>query len=485
MTGYRLFLDENGDGVAEKEAFPGVGDPTNPIDPGLNPTVLQFDETGTTTGQDYGFKLRAYNARGYSESTWSYIKSAAEPATMSAPGQNIVAGSSTSIVLTWSVPDKQGADIVGFKVFRDAGAGTNFLAAADPTCGMETNPAPQTCKLTGLTPGDMYQIRMLAVNDVGDGPLSPVVAFKSATVPAKINTLINTEASFAPMLAYSWTAPADQGASVYGYQAEVLRIETGIATLWDSGGTPADPKIPLLVKFEGDDANAVGLVRQRQYKFHVAAVNSQGRGEWSEWASLTDPPRGFCLNAPNTPLNFKRHTDTPVAGKIKFQWDAIGDENAAGGDDIAAITYEVWAGAVTPSLRAEIALNYYEQAVPAGQTWKFYVRALNSGGQRSVATATLSMVSAELPGQPPSLTLQSTTAAQVVLTWTVPSNGGTPIQAYEVTSNDFATSVETLGTDTTYTFLAQNAGATVVYKVRARNRVGVGPAQEDTIVVAR
>merc|ERR1719162_2143769 len=46
MTGYRLFLDENSDGAAEKESFPGVGDPTNPIDPGLNPTILSFNEAG-------------------------------------------------------------------------------------------------------------------------------------------------------------------------------------------------------------------------------------------------------------------------------------------------------------------------------------------------------------------------------------------------------------------------------------------------------
>jgi hypothetical protein len=485
MTGYRLFLDTDSDGVSDEESYPGLGDPDNPIDPGLNPTQLFFDKTGVTTGNVYGFQLRAYNARGYSVSAWSYIKAAAEPAQMIGPAQNIIGGTSTSIALTWSVPNRNGGTMVGYKVFRDGGAGTDMLAAADPTCGMEQSPAPQACVISGLTSGDMYQIRMLAINEVGDGDLSDVIAYKAATVPAKITTLVNTEASFLPSLSYSWTSPADQGSAIFGFAAEVLRIETGISVSWTSGGTANNPVIPLNVAFTGDSANAVGLVRQRQYKFHVAAVNGMGVGEWSEWASLTDAPRGFCLNAPDTPLNAGRHSDTPVAGQVKVQWDAIDNENAAGGDDAAAVTYEVWAAAYGTdlTLRAEVSVNYYEQTVPSGQTWTFKIRAKNSGGQTSAFTAALDMVSAELPGQPATLSLSSTTATQVVMTWSVPTNGGSPITAYEVTNNDFVTFTSVENTAVTATLGAQPSGATLTYKVRARNAVGAGTAQDGTQLV--
>merc|ERR1719487_3235072 len=85
--------------------------------------------------------------------------------------------------------------MIGYKVYRDAGSGTEFLSAADPTCGRERHPAPQTCTMTGLTPGEQYQVRMLATNDVGDGELSDIFQFKAATVPAKITTLLNTDSA--------------------------------------------------------------------------------------------------------------------------------------------------------------------------------------------------------------------------------------------------------------------------------------------------
>jgi len=382
------------------------------------------------------------------------------------------------------VPNSNGGTMVGFKVFRDSGSGTDMLAAADPTCGMEQQPAPQRCTITGLTAGDFYQIRMLGTNEVGDGELSPVISMKSATVPAKMDAPRNTIGSFLPQLAYAWSTPADQGSVIYGFQAEVFRIETQVATLWSSGGTAANPVIPEDVTF--DAASGVGLVRQRQYKFHVAAVNSMGRGEWSEWASLTEAPRGFCLNAPDTPLAPGRHPDAPTAGKVKITWTAIADENAAGGDDVAAVRYEIWAGAVELTLRGETTSageNSFEQAVPSGQTWKFKVRSKNSSGQTSAFTALLNMVSALLPNIPPTLGLSSTTATQVVMTWTVPTNGGTPITSYEVSNNNFATFITVANTDTTYTYLAQPAGATVTYSVRARNAVGPGPGQSDTQLV--
>jgi len=483
MTGYRLYLDTNADGIADEQSYPGAGDENNPIDSQLNPTQLYFDKTGVLTGNIYGFQLRAYNARGYSLSAWSYIKAASEPAAMVIPGQDIRAGSPTSIQLTWAVPNNNGGTMVGYKVFRDAGSGTDFLAAADPTCGMEFNPAPQTCSISGLSSGDMYQFRILAINEVGDGPLSPVITYKSATVPAKIDPPpINTLGSFDPALSYSWTSPADQGSAIFGYEAEVLRIETGIATTWNSGGTAANPIIPLSVDFTA--ISNVGLVRQRQYKFHVAAVNGMGVGEWSEWASLTDAPRGYCLDAPDTPLNPGRHTDTPTAGKIKLQWDAIADENAAGGDDVAGITYEIWAGAVTETLRGDVSGNTFEQAVTAGEIWKFKIRSKNTGGQTSAFTAVMNMVSAMLPSQPPTLTATSSTVAQVVLVWTVPQHGGTPITGYEVTNDNFVTAIQVANTDTTYTMVNQASGNTFTYKVRAVNAVGAGLAQDDDCTVA-
>jgi hypothetical protein len=286
-------------------------------------------------------------------------------------------------------------------------------------------------------------------------------------------------------LAYSWSAPADQGAAIFNYQAEIKRLDNGITATWNAGGTGANPLTPLSVSFTGLTAAAHGIVRQRQFKFKVAGENQMGLGIWSEWASLTTAPRGWTLNAPNTPANPGRHSDTPVPGKVKIQWDAIGDENAAGGDDVAGITYEIWAGPTDLAYRAETSNNYYEQVVPSGQTWKFKVRSKNTSGQTSVWTVIMNMVSAALPSAPTPLTVSSTTATQVVMSWTVPSdNGGTSITAYEVSRDNFVNVQTVANTDTTVTLFGQPSAALLTYKVRARNAVGVGAEESQTITVA-
>merc|ERR1719174_2631064 len=102
MTGYRLYRDNDYDGVADVEVYPGNGDPNNPTDTSLRPTVttLSYPDGGLTTGTVYGYKVRAYNARGYTESAWLYVKSAAEPAKITTVQQNNAASSATSISLT-------------------------------------------------------------------------------------------------------------------------------------------------------------------------------------------------------------------------------------------------------------------------------------------------------------------------------------------------------------------------------------------------
>jgi len=482
MTGYRLFMDTDGDGVADEQSYPGTGDPNDPLDISLDPVVLEYAKNGVTTGNIYGFQVHAYNARGFSKSAWNYIKAASEPAKMTPPTQNVRLGSSTSIALDWTVPNLNGGVAVGYKVFRDSGSGSDISPAADPTCGMEANPAPQQCIITGLTPGDMYQVRMLTINEVGDGPLSDVVAYKSATVPAQIDTLVNTAASSQPMLAYTWSAPADRGSVIFNYVAELVRDEFNIAQAWNGGGTAAAPYTTTGITFQNQGDH--GLVRYRKFRFHVAAVNEMGIGDWSEWASLDVKPRGYTFDPPSTPTNFGRAASTPVEGKVKVSWDAILDNAQAGGDEAANIQYEVWAGPTVAVLRATISQNEYEQDVPKGQTWKFKVRSVNSGGQESPFTSEMNMVSAELPGAPATLTCTSTTPQQVGMVWTVGTNGGTPLTGYEASYDNWNTVQLIQATNVDYTFAQQAGGAFITYRVRARNAVGYGAEQSCTIQVA-
>jgi len=479
-------MDENQDGVAEQDIYPGAGVETDPLDSSLVANVLEFQRTGLTSGQTYGFKLRAYNGRGYTESAWSYMKAAGEPNQMAAPTQNAASGSSTTIVLAWTVPDMQGGTAVGFKAYRNSGDGTSMSTTADSTCGMETKPAPQTCTLTGLIAGETYTVQMLAINDVGEGALSTAATLYAAATPAQISDLQNTASATTPSLTFSWTAPSSNGAFIFNYEGEMYDVAGGTTQNWDAGGTQAAPYTTT----SGVTLTGLGLVAAQQYKFRVRAVNKMGSGTWSEWSSLTDPPRGFALDTPTTPTNFGRHSDPAVSGTIKVGWDAIATVADAGGDAVASVTYEVYAGPTTGTMTAQTLGSptdtFFSKAVATGTTYYFQMRSVNSAGLGSTWAGPISLVSAEVPGTPTLDSVTSTTAAQVVMSWTPNANDGNSVILHFLVSNDnfVANSVQVANTQTTYTYTLQNSGATVTYYVKAVNSVGESTAASGSVVVA-
>jgi len=485
MTGYRLYIDTNGDGVTEGEIYPGAGDATDPLDSSLVANVLEFQRTGLVSGTIYGFKLRAYNGRGWTESDWSSIKAAGEPAQMATPTQEASAGSSTTIVLAWTVPNMQGGTAVGFKAFRNDGDGTNINSAADATCGMETKPAPQTCTLTGLIAGETYSVRMLAINDIGEGTLSDAATLYAAATPAQITDLTNTASATTPSLTFSWTAPSSNGAFIYNYQGEMYDVAGGTTQTWDAGGAQASPYTTT----SGVVLTGLGMTAANQFKFRARGVNKMGSGTWSEWSSLTDAPRGFTLDSPNTPANFGRHSDTAVTGTIKIGWDALtaGD---TGGDAVGSITYEVYAGPTTGTMTQQTLGSstdtFYSKAVASGQTYYFQMRAVNSAGLGSAWDGPIGLVSAEVPGQPTIDSISSTTSQQVVIQWSPNAfDGNSVVLNYLVSNDNFASnSVTVVNTQTDYTYTLQNAGATVIYYVKAVNSVGESTAASASVVVA-
>jgi len=485
MTGYRIYRDDNQDYIAEGESYPGTGNAEDPVDAALVPSVLQYAQSGLTPGTIYGFRLRAYNAKGWSYSEWIYMKGAGPPSAMAPPSQDIPAGSSTSIVLTWTIPNLQGGTLVGFKVYRNNGLGTPMSQHHDLTCGMETNPAPQTCAITGLTPSDEYQIQIRAINDVGESDLSDAIILKSASVPATMPVPVNTLASFNPVsLTFAWIAPNSQGSWIWNYQGEFERTDNSETATWSAGGTTAAPAQATTKQFLiADFANY--LRPKIQYKFRIAGENSQGVGAWSEWSSTTIAPRGKTVSPPIVPTLFQRSSQsTPIAGTVRLEWTDINNDNDAGGDDSTSIVYEVYGGASTlvPLARSNPALNDHSETVPSGQTWTFKVRALNSGGQGSVFTATQQFVSAGYPSAVQNLASASVTNGVVVLTWAAPSsNGGSVITKYQVSRTAQAVTawgnvyVDDLPTGvTTATLSGEGQSQSYNYHVRAYNAVGGG-----------
>lgn len=84
-----------------------------------------------------------------------------------APTQDIARSDAGSVLLMWTTPELHGGLAQGYSVFRNTGPTTAISGTADPTCSMETNPAPQECVVSSLTPGTSYDFKVAGITDRG------------------------------------------------------------------------------------------------------------------------------------------------------------------------------------------------------------------------------------------------------------------------------------------------------------------------------
>ena len=92
--------------------------------------------------------------------------------------------------MSWEAPASDGGSaITGYKVQWKSGS-EDYDGSAGSTRQAEiTDPASRTHTITGLTDGVEYTVRVIAVNDVGDGPPSDeATATPRETTPPELAT---------------------------------------------------------------------------------------------------------------------------------------------------------------------------------------------------------------------------------------------------------------------------------------------------------
>lgn len=180
-----------------------------------------------------------------------------------------------------------------------------MYTTSDQTCGMETNPAPQFCTVTGLYGGE-YQIAVASVNEIGEATLSDVETMYAATLPATPPIPTISGATKVPSLTLSWAAPADNGNQIFNYRVTILL--SGSESSFSLGGTKANPigtpgSPGATVTATINTANFNSLQASEQYQVKIAAENQLGVGTYSDYTNTTDG-NGYTLSAPNPTGSF-------------------------------------------------------------------------------------------------------------------------------------------------------------------------------------
>ncbi len=380
---------------------------------------LSYIDSNLSVNTTYTYRIRAYSDAGYSG--YSEDKSVLMYGVPSAPTITVTPGDKSNTI-SWTAPADNGATITNYEVFQNG-------ASIGTTTSMSMTK-------TGLANGTSYSYTVRAYNAAGWGNQSAAASGVPRTVPGAPNT-----PSLSPgngQMTISWTAPANNGATVTNY--EVFQNNVSIGTTNNTTMTK------------------VGLTNGTNYSYTVRAYNAAGWGAKSAAASAA--PRTV-PSAPGAP------TVSPGNGQNVISWTAP----ANGGS--AVTKYELKRGSTV--LKSDITgTSYTDTGLSNGTSYSYTVRAYNAAGWSGFSAAT-----AGTPRTVPAAPAITATAGnkQNTITWSAPANNGAGVTKYEIsrkTGTGAYTVLNANVTATSYTDPSLTAGTAYTYRVRAYNAAGWG-----------
>ncbi len=409
---------------------------------GTNTSATGFTDTSLAIGTTYNYVVSAINIVG--AGTNSTIASAT---TWNTPGQvtGIVAtGGNQQVSLSWSAPANGGAPILGYNVFRSiAVAGTYlFTGSNTSTTGfLDVN----------LANGTQYFYKVSALNVVGAGINSSSTSAVTWNVPGQVTSISGVAGK--QQITLSWSAPSNGGAAITEYN--VYRSVAVAGTyLFVGTNTTATGFIDT------------GLADETQYFYKVSAENTIGEGACSPVGSATTwgmPSQVTGLAAAAGNQQVALSWSPPSNGGSAITLYNVYRSNAIAGLYLLVGTNTSTTGFLDTSL--------------ANWTQYFYkVSAVNAIGSGANSTAA-SVTTWNVPSQVTSL-VATPGERNVILSWTIPADGGTPITSFEIYRDNVLIHTAA-GSASSYTDGGLVNGRSYTYTVCACNVVGNGPYSDE------
>lgn len=363
--------------------------------------VTGYSHTGLSTGHTYTYKVFAINSIGTSNS--SNTASAVPTQVLSAPyaptGLTTNSASSTSIVLSWTVPQNNGGlQITGYKIEAKIGSGAYTVLVAN------TGSSSTSYLNKGLITGSTYTYRVSAINSIG----TSVPSYEASAKPSKtyIPTGVTAIAVSPTQIVLSWIPPSETyGQLISGYRIDQKLSTNVFNTIVDNTGQATSHSI-------------TNLSTGKTYTFIVIALFTGGvESNPSQEASATPtstsvPPTTTPLPTstppttstpqssalPNTPTGLNVTKVSPSS--VQLSWTTPSNN---GKSSVTGYTIEYKVGSGTWSVltaNADISTSYVHTRLLAG-TFTYRVSAINSAGTGNPSTeASITLVNNN-PSPPP------------------------------------------------------------------------------------
>jgi Ca2+-binding RTX toxin-like protein len=313
-----------------------------------------FNVTGLLRGKNYLFKVAAINEVGVGASSVA-VSATTLIAPATAPQSLTSTSSATAAQFSWLAPaDNGGASVTSYRVEYSKDGLTWLTLAAKSTAA--------SFKLSGLTPGATYQVRVAATTRAGLGAFltgsitTPKIV---ASAPGQLRALEISQTS----LTLAWSLPAlNGGAPITDYQVEV---SANGGSTWKVVPHEAANNLSIQV---------TGLPSGTNRLFRVAAVNEVGVGAYSSQISATT--LGYRPSAPTS-----LRVTSRGATSVSIAWN---QQQALGGSPIRNFVIEysknggyTWLAVKRPN---STALSATISGFTSKSSYRIRVRATNDVG---------------------------------------------------------------------------------------------------------
>eukprot|EP00051_Salpingoeca_urceolata_P019632 m.289214 g.289214 ORF g.289214 m.289214 type:complete len:1116 (-) comp19456_c0_seq11:114-3461(-) len=401
ILGYELQIDGGRDPLAAPPTVGGKGSKGAKARKAEGPqggwTVAYFGSEprfaleGLQPGTVYHLRVACKNVSGMSPFS-DVVRVGTAPVVPSEPTEVAVKlpkrERATQLAVSWLPPrDLGGAAISLYRleVSPDQVAWTSCYEGPD-TQAMATN----------LTCGTSYSFRVSAKNRAGFGPLSAVAQGRTSAALPEAPVDVTATPTTAGILV-AWQPGAANGAAVSGYRVEMASATVGNSSDFSQVASASELK-----------ATITSLPPAVSFWFRVAAVNSVGRGPFSQLVCGTTSAR-----KPAAVNGLAAEATTSTSTTISWR------EPECNGAPILGYNVEVDGQVVLREVEGCVATI---EGLSAGQTYRVRVQASNAAGSGPLCKALLLQTDAELP-PPPVLKFSNATATSIRLAWDTPGAG--------------------------------------------------------------
>ena len=281
---------EDADSVTGYEVLRAAGDAEfSTLDADTASTTTSYtDATATQKGETYAYQVKAIRGADRSQASGQAEIQVPHDSVDLAPTNLAAASVDDGINLTWNAPAAESNTVTGYQVLRQRpNQNENALTV------LETNTASTatTYQDTGATAaGQTYVYAVRALRDDETSQSSDVVEIKrpetAARAPSNLTGLTSLTIELGQedpdiSVILNWTAPAEDGGSVTGYEIQRAQGEADFATLVAETSTPGT---------EYTDASPATAEEAGNYRYRVIALRPEGKSLPSnQWPDVEEP----------------------------------------------------------------------------------------------------------------------------------------------------------------------------------------------------